>query len=174
MTVKTITLNGSEVSQTVDGCNAWLRNDGTATVYAAAAPGVTAGADGVVSIPAGGAAPVYGVHGTVYLMGTGSVQLIGSDFSACPFKLTSTTAAGTGTSGGSGVTPTDVYTPHLLVLPKGSIGYLAQRDVEVTLTNDAYDYNRYDIVYFPCPGLLAPDASWEMTPEHNALDGTAT
>lgn len=82
----TISLTGSEVKAEFYGTNAWLRNDGTSTVYAGKTAGVTAGADGVVSIPAGGSAPVFDAHGTVYLIGTGSVLLIGSDYSENPFK----------------------------------------------------------------------------------------
>lgn len=95
MTSKTIALSGAEIRADYSGgTNAWLRNDGTATVYASAAPGVTAGADGVVSIPAGQAAAIYGACGAVYLLGTGSVMLVGSDYTACPFK--------TSAQGGSG------------------------------------------------------------------------
>ena len=95
MTSKTIALSGAEIRADYSGgCNAWLRNDGTATVYASTAPGVTAGADGVVSIPAGQAAAIYGACGAVYLLGTGTVQLVGSDYTACPFK--------TSAQGGSG------------------------------------------------------------------------
>ena len=92
MTSKTIALTGAEIRADYSGgTNAWLRNDGTATVYASGAPGVTAGADGVVSIPAGQAAAIYGACGAVYLLGTGLIQLVGSDYTACPFK---TSAAG--------------------------------------------------------------------------------
>jgi len=88
MTSKTIALTGAEIRANYSGgMNAWLRNDGATTVYASAVPGVTAGADGVVSIPAGQAAAIYGACGAVYLLGTtGSVQLVGSDYTACPFK----------------------------------------------------------------------------------------
>lgn len=96
MTSKTISLTGEEIKvEYSGGCNAWLRNDGTAAVYASGAPGISAGADGTVSIPAGGSAPVYGANGTVYLMGTGSAQLIGSDYSTNPFRNSAA-------SGGSG------------------------------------------------------------------------
>ena len=45
MTSKTIALSGAEIRADYSGgTNAWLRNDGTATVYASTAPGVTAGA----------------------------------------------------------------------------------------------------------------------------------
>ena len=95
MTSKTIALSGAEIRADYSGgTNAWLRNDGTATVYASTAPGVAAGADGVVSIPAGQAAAIYGACGAVYLLGTGSVMLVGSDYTACPFK--------TSARGGSG------------------------------------------------------------------------
>ena len=101
MTSKTIVLTGEEIRADYSGgTNAWLRNDGTATVYASTAPGVTAGADGVVSIPAGQAAAIYGACGAVYLLGTtGSVQLVGSDYTACPFK----TSAQSGGSGADSV-----------------------------------------------------------------------
>ena len=100
MTSKTIALTGAEIRADYSGgTNAWLRNDGTATVYASTAPGVTAGADGVVSIPAGQAAAIYGACGAVYLLGTGSVMLVGSDYTACPFK----TSAQSGGSGADSV-----------------------------------------------------------------------
>ncbi len=86
MAEKTITLSGAETKiEYGGGANAWLRNDGTATVYAARTAGIVAGADGVVSIPAGQSAPVYGANGAVYLLGTGSVMLVGSDYSTNPF-----------------------------------------------------------------------------------------
>ena len=86
MTSKTIVLTGKEIRvEYSGGCNAWLRNDGTAAVYASGAPGISAGADGTVSIPAGKSAVIYGANGSVYLKGTGSVQLVGSDYSECPF-----------------------------------------------------------------------------------------
>lgn len=89
----TISLAGSEVKAEFSGANAWLRNDGTDVIYAAAKPGITAGADGVVAIPAGQSAPVYGANGTVWLLGTGSVQLIGSDYSTNPFKSSVTSGS---------------------------------------------------------------------------------
>ena len=99
MSELTITLTGSEEKAEFSGSNAWLRNDGTDTIYAAKSAGVAAGADGVVAIPAGQSAPVYGANGTVFLLGTGSVQLIGSDYSTNPFK----TSAQSGGSGADSV-----------------------------------------------------------------------
>ena len=95
MTSKTIVLTGEEIRADYSGgTNAWLRNDGTTTVYASTMPGITAGADGVVSIPAGQAAAIYGACGAVYLLGTGSVQLVGSDYTACPFKASAQGGSG--------------------------------------------------------------------------------
>ena len=95
MSEKLIALSGAETEVHFSGGNAWLRNDGASAVYAAKTAGVTAGADGVVSIPAGGSAPVYGANGTVFLLGSGSVQLVGSDYATNPFK-TSAQAGGSG------------------------------------------------------------------------------
>ena len=97
MTSKTIALTGAEIRADYSGgANAWLRNDSTGTVYASAVPGVTAGADGVISIPAGGKAVIYGACGAVYLLGTGSVLLVGSDYTASPFD-SSVSSGGSGT-----------------------------------------------------------------------------
>ena len=122
MTSKTIVLAGAEIRADYSGgTNAWLRNDGTATVYASTAPGVTAGADGVVSIPAGQAAAIYGACGSVYLLGTGSVQLVGSDYTACPFK--------TSAQGGSGADS---------VARAAIEAHAADADIHVTADEKAY------------------------------------
>ena len=123
MTSKTIALSGAEIRADYSGgTNAWLRNDGTTTVYASAAPGVTAGADGVVSIPAGQAAAIYGACGAVYLLGTtGSVQLVGSDYTACPFK--------TAALGGSGADS---------VARAAIEAHAADTDIHVTADEKAY------------------------------------
>lgn len=122
MTSKTIVLTGEEIRADYSGgTNAWLRNDGTATVYASTAPAVTPGADGVVSIPAGQAAAIYGVCGGVYLLGTGSVQLVGSDYTACPFK--------TSAQGGSGADD---------VARAAIEAHAADADIHVTADEKAY------------------------------------
>ena len=124
MTSKTIVLTGEEIRADYSGgTNAWLRNDGTATVYASTAPGVTAGADGVVSIPAGQAVRIDGACRTVYLLGTGgSVQLVGSDYTACPFK----TSAQGGGSGADSVARAAIE------------AHAADTDIHVTADEKAY------------------------------------
>ena len=122
MTSKTISLTGEEIRANYSGgMNAWLRNDGATTVYASAVPGVTAGADGVVSIPAGQAAAIYGACGAVYLLGTGSVMLVGSDYTACPFK--------TSAQGGSGADD---------VARAAIEAHAADADIHVTADEKAY------------------------------------
>lgn len=123
MTSKTIVLTGAEIRADYSGgTNAWLRNDGTATVYASTAPAVTPGADGTVSIPAGQAAAIYGACGAVYLLGTtGSVQLVGSDYTACPFK--------TAALGGSGADS---------VARAAIEAHAADTDIHVTADEKAY------------------------------------
>ena len=122
MTSKTIVFTGEEIRADYSGgTNAWLRNDGTATVYASTAPGVTANADGVVSIPAGQAAAIYGACGAVYLLGTGSVMLVGSDYTACPFK--------TSAQGGSGADD---------VARAAIEAHAADADIHVTADEKAY------------------------------------
>ena len=122
MTSKTIVFTGEEIRADYSGgTNAWLRNDGTATVYASTAPGVTAGADGVVSIPAGQAVRIDGACRTVYLLGTGSIQLVGSDYTACPFK--------TAALGGSGADS---------VARAAIEAHAADTDIHVTADEKAY------------------------------------
>ena len=124
MTSKTIALSGAEIRADYSGgTNAWLRNDGTATVYASTTPGITAGADGTVSIPAGQAVRIDGACRTVYLLGTtGSVQLVGSDYTACPFK----TSAQSGGSGADSVARAAIE------------AHAADTDIHVTADEKAY------------------------------------
>ena len=135
MTSKTIVLTGEEIRADYSGgTNAWLRNDGTATVYASTAPGVTANADGVVSIPAGQAVRIDGACRTVYLLGTGSVQLVGSDYTACPFK----TSAQSGGSGADSVARAAIE------------AHAGNADIHVTATEKA----AWNAVNYSNPNLL--------------------
>lgn len=95
--IKTIALTGAETAVYISGQNCDIRNDDTDIVYASAMPGVTAGADGVLSIPAGGAAKLLDTGGAVYLLGTGSVQLCGNDYSDQVFKVAASASGGGGT-----------------------------------------------------------------------------
>lgn len=97
MATKTINLTGAEVAVTgLDGAHAHIRNDSTDTIYAAKTAGITAGADGVASIPAGQADTLRGISGAVYLLGTGSALIQSDDYVESPFKASTA-------SGGSAV-----------------------------------------------------------------------
>ena len=97
MATKTINLTGAEVAVTgLDGAHAHIRNDGTEVIYAAKTAGITAGADGVASIPAGQSDTIRGISGAVYLLGTGSVLIQSDDYVASPFKSSVTLGSVTG------------------------------------------------------------------------------
>ena len=94
--IKTITLTGDEVEVSgLTGTHAHLRNDGTSTIYAAKTAGITPGADGVGSVPAGKAYTLRGISGTIFLLGTGSVHIQSDDIADSPFDSSAA-------SGGSG------------------------------------------------------------------------
>ena len=96
MATKTINLTGAEVAVLgLDGAHAHIRNDSTDTIYAAKTAEITAGADGVASIPAGQSDTLRGISGAVYLLGTGSVLIQSDDYVTSPFK-TSTSSGGSG------------------------------------------------------------------------------
>ena len=135
MTSKTIALSGAEIRADYGGgTNIWLRNDGTGAIYASTTPGITAGADGTASIPAGQAMRIDGACGTVYLLGTGSVQLVGSDYTACPFK----TSAQSGGSGADDVARAAIE------------AHAGNTDIHVTAAEKA----AWDAVNYSNPNLL--------------------
>lgn len=87
MATKTITLTGAEIAVNgLDGANAHIRNDGAAVIYASKTASFTAGADGVMSVPAGASASIYGISGAVYLLGNGAATVVSSDYVESPFK----------------------------------------------------------------------------------------
>lgn len=93
---KTIALAGTEQKVLLAGQNCDIRNDSTDIVYASAQAGITAGADGVLSIPAGQAAKLLDCRGTLYILGTGSVMLCGNDYSELVFKSAASVSGGGG------------------------------------------------------------------------------
>lgn len=90
MTSKTINLTGAELAVAYAVNNypyVWLRNDSATVIYASSRGNITAGSDGVMSIPAGQSACVYCTSDIVYLLGTGLVMLVASNTPECPFKV---------------------------------------------------------------------------------------
>ena len=85
--IKTVVLEGAEVCVTgLDGQNAIVKNLGEKSVFASAFAGVSEGADNVVEIPASCGEVLYGTNGTVYLSGTGKVQITGTNYDTVNFK----------------------------------------------------------------------------------------
>lgn len=84
--IKTITLDGAEQAVTISGQNCCIQNMGTGTVYASAKPNVEAGADGVMAVTANNSVLLTDTRGTVYLLGSGTVQLAGTDYATQVFN----------------------------------------------------------------------------------------
>lgn len=99
VTVKTVELTGgSEMKiENLDGQNTVIINNSGEKLYASAFPDIEAGADNVIEIPAGARDGLNGTHGTVYLLGSGRVELRGTDY-AVNFRQPSSSAS----SGGDG------------------------------------------------------------------------
>lgn len=98
---KTIALTGTEQKVVLAGQNCDIRNDSVDIVYASAEAGITSGADGVLSIPAGQAAKLLDCRGTLYILGTGSVMLCGNDYSELVFKAAASASGGGGVDQGA-------------------------------------------------------------------------
>lgn len=78
--IKTVTLTGSELKvEGLNGFNTFVQNLGRSVIYASKYPGISAGADNVAEIPAGGGKLISTTNGTVYLLGTGKAELTGLD-----------------------------------------------------------------------------------------------
>lgn len=87
----TVTLDGTECSVKFDSCyRAFsVRNDGTADVYISKYAGIVPDADGVMCVKSGGSAvfahmDIYA--DTIYLLGTGKVQIHAQNDTNNPFK----------------------------------------------------------------------------------------
>ena len=108
--IKTISLSGAEIKvEGLGGQNTVIRNLGSSAVYASVSPGVMADADGVAEISAGGGVVLYGTHGTVYLSGSGKVQLTGTDYADLNCVPTAAASSGGASEGGSGGGSGDGY-----------------------------------------------------------------
>lgn len=101
LNTKTIVLTGTEQAVKLSGQNCDVQNDSVSVVYVSAEPGIVAGADGVLAVAAGHAVQARDFGGTIYLLGTGSVQVCGHDYQTPVFK-------GAATSSGEGGGTDDV------------------------------------------------------------------
>lgn len=175
--IKNPTLTGTETAVPISGQNAAIRNDGTDIIYVSAAPGISAGADGVVSVPAGQSVVLSDIHGAVYLLGTGGATVIGKDDNTNPFK-----PSAQGGSGADEVARTDIskhssnseihvtaaekaawnaaINPNLLINPDFAVN---QRGVNGTITATGYFVDRWKLE----SGTVTVNADGTLT-----LDGT--
>lgn len=131
MAIKTLKLTGTEISVTgLNGFNAHIRNDGESDVYASAQSDITAGADGVLYIPAGASAMLSGISGKLYLLGNGSVQIVSSDYAESPFKPSVTSGSVTGViyraAGSSGL----LINPDFRINQRGQAKYTSGYTVD--------------------------------------------
>lgn len=98
--IETVTLDGAELKvEGLGGQNTIIINRGSANLYASAYADAVPDGDNVALILPGGAMNLHGTNGTVYLLGTGKVQLQGTDTADLPIALGG--ASGGGGGGGS-------------------------------------------------------------------------
>lgn len=99
--IETVLLDGGEFKvEGLGGQNTVIINRGSAMLYASAYGNIEPDADNVAALPAGGAMNLRDTNGTVYLLGTGKVQLQGTDIAYLPIAL----GGASGGSGGGGST----------------------------------------------------------------------
>lgn len=98
--IKTINLTNTETKITeLGGDNTEIINNSSGIVYASKMPNITVGGDDVIAIPAGSIDGLYGTHGTVYILGSGSVELRGVDHHIAKARgQAATDISGTGVS----------------------------------------------------------------------------
>lgn len=96
--ITTVTLDGGELKvEGLNGQNTEIINKSGGAVYASKCPGVVPEADGVIEIAANTRDGLHGTNGTLYLLGTGKVELRGTDYSVNFRKPSSSTGGGGGT-----------------------------------------------------------------------------
>lgn len=79
--IKTVILDGAEMRVTgLGGQNTMIVNFGGAMLYASVRPDIVPDGKGAAAISAGGAMNLRDTNGTVYLLGTGKVQIEGTDY----------------------------------------------------------------------------------------------
>lgn len=161
MATKTINLTGAEVAVTgLDGAHAHIRNDGTEVIYAAKTAGITAGADGVASIPAGQSDTIRGISGALYLLGTGSVLIQSDDYVASPFKSSVTLGSVTEEIARAVSNPNLLINPDFMVNQRGKDSYTGTSEYTYTVDRWCiwkYNCDAYGTVTVNDDGSLSVD-----------------
>lgn len=146
--IKTVELTGAEVCVTdLGGKNTAIYNKSGGVLYASASPNVTPNADSVIEIPAGGYRGLNDSNGVIYLLGTGKVELTGTDYSV-NFKQPSSSG---GTSGGGGETIQDVICGEFEYVTGGT--EIRSIPIEIESTND---------IPATFAAALAEETGWEL------------
>ena len=86
----TVTLSGAVEKVTFPAVYGWVwvKNMSDADMFVGLSESVSAGADGVLAIPAGDAGRIQtDGQDSVYLMGTGNALVVAQNYADCPFKL---------------------------------------------------------------------------------------
>ena len=97
----TVTLSGTVEKVTLPAAYGWVwvKNMSEGDIFAGLSEDISEGADGVMVIPSGECGRIQADgFSSVYLLGSGNVQIVGQNYADCPFKA----AAKGGGSGGSG------------------------------------------------------------------------
>lgn len=138
--IKTIVLTGAEAKVTdLGGQNVAIKNLGAGSVYASAFPNIVAGADNVIEIPAESGETLLDARGTVYLLGSGKVQLTGTSYPTPNFKMPSSSSGGGGGTGDVTKAYVDAQDTTNLAVAK------AYTDTEVSAVKDDVTKNADDI-----------------------------
>ena len=99
--IGTVTLTGAAEKITLPAVYGWVwvKNMSEGDIFAGLSEDISEGADGVMVIPSGECGRIQ-TDGflSVYLLGSGNVQIVGQNYADCPFKA----SAKGGGSGGSG------------------------------------------------------------------------
>ena len=87
--IGTVTLTGAAEKVTLPAVYGWVwvKNMSEGDIFAGLSEDISEGADGVMTIPAGecGRIQADGFN-SVYLLGSGNVQIVGQNYADCPFK----------------------------------------------------------------------------------------
>lgn len=107
MNIRTVTLDGAELRvEGLNGQNTAIINKSDNAVYASVYPNIEPEGDNVIEIPSGGHDGLYNTNGTLYLLGTGKVELRGTDY-AVNFRQPSRSTDGGGSK------PSTETMPHM-------------------------------------------------------------
>ena len=145
----TVTLSGAVEKVTFPAVYGWVwvKNMSDADMFVGLSDGISAGADGVMRIPAGDAGRIQtDGQDSVYLMGTGNALVVAQNYADCPFK-----------AGGKGGEIPDLS------------AYAKKTDVPNIKVNSAVDADTVGNIHISCTNDAIPNSNWlaAFTNENN-------